>query len=119
MLHYLGPAEKVSLEQRVSHLHGRRELFLGFHFFGQHADALARVPGNDFALFLRAGQAEIHLDDVGDLDERRPVRRIHEIIERDRVSRLLQAPAGIDDSWSGLMVSRISTTTDLGGKRET
>ena len=104
MLHHFGAAEKIALEQRVSHFHGRRVFLLGFHFFGQHADVFFRVPGNKRALFLPVGEAEIHLDDVGERDQRSPVGRIHEIIERDRVSRLLQAPAGVDDFLVGIDV---------------
>ena len=97
VLHHFRAAEKITLEQRVSHFHGRREFLLSFHFFGQHANVLSRVPGNNGVLFLWVREAEIHLDDVRERNQGRPVGRIHEIIERDRVSSLLQALAGFDD----------------------
>jgi hypothetical protein len=47
-------------------------------------------------MFLPAGEAKVHFDDAGERHERRPFRRIHEVIQRDRISRLLQALAGFD-----------------------
>jgi hypothetical protein len=47
-------------------------------------------------LFRPAGEAEIHLEDVGERHQGSPVGRIHEVIEGDRISRLLQALAGFD-----------------------
>ena len=55
-------------------------------------------------LFRPVGEAKVHFDDVGERNQRRPVRRIHEVIERDRVSRLLQALAGFDDFLVGFDV---------------
>ena len=102
VLHHFRAAEKIALEQRVSHLHARREFLLRLHFFREHANSVAAIAGNQSALFVWIGEAKIHFDDVGEGDQRPPARRIDEVIQRDRVSHLLQPQAGFDDFLIGL-----------------
>ena len=102
MVHHFRAVEKIALEQRVSHPHARGVFLLGLHFFSKHANAIAAIPGDKRELFFLIGNTKIHLDDVGKSNQRPPAGRIDEVVERDRISRLLQSPAGIDYLLIGL-----------------
>src|SRR5258708_28557428 len=50
------------------------------------------------------GETKVHFDEVRDLDERRPVGRIDEIVERKEVTVSFQSQAGIDHFRVGFNV---------------
>ena len=81
------------------------------HFFGQHFDAARLVGGQQTALLLAAGGAQIDLDDVGKISERFHGGPRHKIIEGQDEATGPQFSAGAASTSSSASTdSRISTT---------
>ena len=70
------------------------EIFVGFHFFRQHANFPRRVFARQPQLVVGRGRQQIHLDEIRQRHQGLPVRVVQEIVERQKIAELFQPPAG-------------------------
>jgi hypothetical protein len=89
-------AEEIALKVLAAGLFGGNKLFLGLHLLGQDADAAVRVLFRQSRGFLRGSNFHIHLEKVGQVDQRFAGVIHHKIVEREHVPGLLEALAGGD-----------------------
>src|SRR5438093_884922 len=89
--------EEVALQVRVPQADRLVELGARLDLLGQRLDLAGGDEGGKRGLGAGVGAAEVHLDDVGEADQRVvPVVADH-VVERDQVSALLQITAGVED----------------------
>ena len=96
VLHQRGPAEVVSLHERKAFIARLLVLLLRFDVFGDERNGRAVQPTQQLAPILLIGSSKIHLDVVGNLDQRLNAGLSREIIERQPEPARLQVPACAD-----------------------
>ena len=90
-------AEKVALEIGVAEVAGFVEVTLRFDFFSKKGDAVAGELFSDALAAFGVEEGEIHLEVVGEFDERAEIGVTKEIVEGQEVAVLTEFAAEVDD----------------------
>jgi len=89
-----GAAEVVSLEESKAFGASFLELLLGLDFFSEELNGFALKAVEKVSADFGAGQQEINLDVIGELDERHETRLPDKVIQRETEAPGLEAVAG-------------------------